>query len=134
MRFTVYNKYIDNNKPIHIIVNNKEKIIKLIESSIDGNIRIWNFHSGILLKNIKVNDNYALRQICLLDDDYLYVGSDDSTIKLIDYKNGKMIEELKGHKNKVITVKKIIHPLYGKCLITQAAYQDSIRLWIIKNY
>jgi len=35
-------------------INDKEKIVKLIESS-EENIQIWNFHSGKLIKKIKSN-------------------------------------------------------------------------------
>ena len=51
----LYRKYCDNDNRGHfcIIINNDKKIIKLIESVCDGNIRIWNFHSGVLLKKIK---------------------------------------------------------------------------------
>ena len=45
-----------------------------------------------------------------------------------------MLKELKGHVSKVISVKKIIHPKYGKCLISQTAGLDSIKLWVIDKY
>ena len=52
----------------------KEKIVKLIESCVDGNIRIWNFHSGLFLQKIKVSDKpifdfceeYNVSPVCLL--------------------------------------------------------------------
>lgn len=45
------NKYMDKDFSSHLslIVNNCEKITKLIDSSNDGNIRVWNFHSKELL-------------------------------------------------------------------------------------
>ena len=54
----IYKKYIDNdanhNKRYKshssIIINYKNEIIEMIESSYDGNIRVWNFNSGELLK------------------------------------------------------------------------------------
>ena len=51
---TKYHKYFDQNydefniSHISIIINDIEEIKKLIESCLDGNIRIWNFHSGEL--------------------------------------------------------------------------------------
>ena len=46
----IYHKYNDNSKNRHcslIIKNNdSDKVIKLFDSCFDGNIRIWDFHSG----------------------------------------------------------------------------------------
>ena len=52
-----YHKYYDDDKKGHwsIIIYEDQGIIKLIESSFDGNIRIWNFHSELLLSKINVN-------------------------------------------------------------------------------
>ena len=54
----LYIKYLDNlneKKPhCSIVINNNKKITKLIESCDDGIIRIWNFHSGALLKKINI--------------------------------------------------------------------------------
>ena len=51
----IYHEYNDNSMTSHcsVIINDNEEIIKLIESCWDWNIRIWNFHSGKLLKKIK---------------------------------------------------------------------------------
>ena len=105
---------------------------KLIKSCYNGNITIWDFHSGLLLNTIKASTT-ILREICLYDNEYLFVGCDDRTIKLIEYKNLKVIKELIGHKNRVISIKKINHPQYGKFLFSQGSGSDSIKLWIISN-
>ena len=72
-----YHKYYDKNKNRHfsIAIDSNENIIKLFESSCDGNIRIWNFHSSELLKKIKVCDN-LLYGICIWNNKYLFVGCD----------------------------------------------------------
>ena len=52
----VYNQYKDNN-PVHYsikILEGKDGNVKLIESFMDGFIKIWNFHTGKMLKNIRV--------------------------------------------------------------------------------
>ena len=128
----IYQKYyeVNNDGTFSIIINKKEKIIELIESSCDGNVRIWDFHSSFLLKKIKVS-NERLREICMWNNKYIFVGCDDKTIKLIQINNGKIIKELEGHINNVLSIKKFIHPKYGKCLLSQGAYKDSIKLWII---
>ena len=69
----IYIKYYDNDDEIHnsIIINDKEEIIKLIESSEDGYIRIWNFHSGELIKKIKANK--MCYGIALWNNGYIFV-------------------------------------------------------------
>jgi len=73
-----------------------------------------------------------LNGICLWSNEYLFVGCNDKTIKLIQLKKGIIIKDLVGHNNRVSTVKKIIHPIYGECIISQGKYNDQIKLWIHK--
>ena len=133
----IYHKYSEKNNisgdgHISIIINKKKEIIELIDSCCDGNIRIWNFHSGIFLRIINVSKE-GLREICMWNNEYLLVGCDDKAIKLINLNNGKIIKEIEGHNNKVLSLKIIFHPLYEKCLISQGAEFEPIKLWIIKN-
>ena len=130
----LYRKYYDNENGDHnsLIIKNDDDIIKIIESCCDGNIRIWNFHSGLLLNKIKVNDG-RLISICLWNNSYLYVGCSDKTIKLIELKNELVIKSLSGHNNSILTIKKLIHPRYGKCLLSQGWENDHIKLWINKD-
>ena len=114
---------------ICLIINNKEE---LIESCNDGNIRIWNFHSGELLKIIRViNENYILECFCSWNNDYLLVVC-GQTIKIIQLKNGKIVKELNGHNQRIIYITTIFHPKYGKSIITQGFDKDGIKLWANK--
>ena len=129
----VYHKYIDfesNSSYCHfsVIVTNNNGKIKIIETCFDGNVRIWNFHTCQQLNKIKISDE-GLRGICLWNNDYLFIGCDDKTIKLIEIKNGLIIKSLTGHVNEVITVKKIIHPHFGECLISQNGGESKIKIW-----
>ena len=130
----VYKNYSDNeeNGGCSVIIREDKEIIELIESSYDGNIRIWNFHSGELLNKIKVSDD-CLREICMWNNEYIFIGCNDSIIKIIELKNEKIIKELKGHKNEIISIKIIDHPKYGKSLISQGGGDDNIKLWICKD-
>ena len=67
------------------------------------------------------------------NNEYLLVGCDDKKIKLIDLNNGKIIKEMEGHNDKVLSLKIIFHPIYEKCLISQGADFEPIKLWISKN-
>ena len=111
----IYRKYGNNSKKVHasMIITYNRGIIKLIESSWDGFVRIWNFHSGELLRRIKTS-NTKIYGICLWNNKYLFIGCEDKTIKLIDLKNLKIIKNFTGHNSEVLSIKKIIHPKYGE--------------------
>ena len=127
----LYHKYSNFNEHlvISIVIFSDENIEKLIESSQDRNIRIWNFHTGLLLNTIEVKSQ-ILYGICLWDNGFLFVGCFDNTIKLINLKNGKIIKELYGHKNSIITIKKVNIPKYGECLISKGNKNDQYKLWV----
>ena len=130
----LYRKYYEKESGGHgsIIINNNEDIIKLIDSGGDGNIRIWNFHSGLLLSKIQVSKK-SLYGICLWNNNYLFVGCADKNIKLIELHNELVIKSLAGHNDVVLTIKKINHPQYGECLISQGSGDDQIKLWVYKK-
>ena len=131
----LYHKYYDNLNEGHSssIINKNNNLIQLIESCIDGTIRIWDFHTGILLNKIKIsNDNY-LYGLCLWNNKHLFVGCGDKTIKLIDLENNVVIRSLSGYKNGVLTIKKISHYEYGECLVCQGLFNDTIKLIINEN-
>ena len=115
-----------------IINSFDEENIKIIESSWNGKIRIWNFHSGELLKKMELK--YAqIREICLWDENYLFLGCDDNKIKLLNLNEQKEIKSFNGHKDWILSIKKVLHPKYGECLISQGYEKDQIKMWIIKN-
>ena len=122
-----FQKYSDNynNNHLSVIINDAEEIIKLIESCYDGYIRVWNFYSGALLNKIKIGD--WIYGICLWNNNYLFVGCADKSIKLIDIINGYIARYLKGHNNSVLTIKKINHPKYGECLISQGLMKIKLK-------
>ena len=130
--------FLEENNQIYIITSNRKKRgnseniknkIKLIESSCDGNIRIWNFHSSELLDKIKADENWVTG-ICLWNNDYVLAGCNDKKIKIIDLNKKKIIKDLNGHNNDVLTLTKINHLRYGECLISQGYKDDGIRIWI----
>ena len=132
----IYYKYCEDKSEINyhmsIIIDNKEERVKMIESSCKGIIRIWDFHSAQLLNRIIVNNEW-LYSICLWKKDYLFVGCKDSSIKLIELNKRKIIKNLYGHKNKVLTLKIIMHTEYGECLISQDGDDSEIKLWKISE-
>ena len=126
----LYHKYSDNNNKSHdsIIINATDEIIKLIGSSEDGYIRIWNFNTGFLLNKIKISKN-NLYGICLWNNDYLIIGERDKAIKILELKSEKIIKSLSGYNNFVLTIKKIDIPKYGECFISQGLKNEPIKIW-----
>ena len=48
-----------------MVINNNEEIVELIKSCYNGNIEIWNFYSGLLLKNINVRTSILKRNMLM---------------------------------------------------------------------
>ena len=118
-----YFKYFESNSKYHCSCKLLEKyrLIQLIDSAGDGYIRIWNFHSGILINKIYIS-NLSLNGVCLWENDYLFVGCNDNNIKLVNINNGKIMNNIKGCNNWVCTLKTINHEKYGNCLISQCIH------------
>ena len=125
-----------------LIIYNSENFTKLIETSMDGYIRIWNFHTGNLLMSIKagytvipgniskkIKNMEMLCGICLWNDEFLFAGC-NKVIKIIELKNGNIIKTIYGENIK--TIKKINHPKFGECLIIQGNECSKIKLLKIK--
>ena len=105
-------------------------MVKLVECEFYGAIRIWSFHTGNLIKKIDVCRRIPLVSMCLWNENYLLVSCVDNTIKLIDFKNYALIKSLEGHNDEVCTIKKIIHPNFGECLLSQGFGNEQIKMWI----
>ena len=126
------NNSLYKNEHISILIDcYDEKLIKLIESSNDGYIGIWDFHSAYLLSKMQISGQ-GLNSLCLIKENYLFVACEDKTLKLIEINGGKILTSLKGHNKEVVTIKKIFHPNYGECLISQGYGDSPIIFWINK--
>ena len=130
----IYKKYNDNDNNRHcsIIININEEKVKIFDSSFDGNLRIWDFHEGNLLDKIKICDNSWLFGLCLWDNEHLLIGCGDKSIKIVELKNRTINAKLNVFNNKVLCIKKLIHPLYGECLITQGYEKEQIKIFCKK--
>ena len=122
-----------NNRYIHFVINVKEteigkNLVELIASHHDSNIRIWNFHSGQLMKKIKIGIN--LGGICLWKNKFLFSACKNGTIKFVDLENGKIVQNLDAQPGQIINIEKINHPIYGTCLISQNLGNNKIKFWI----
>ena len=129
----LYHKYYEYDNTMHwnALIYSHNGIVSLIDAGSEDNgiIRIWNFHSGLLLK--KINIEKCAMGMSLWNEDYLFVGCIDSSIKIIDLKSGLLVNSYKEHKSWICTIKIIKHNKFDYCLISQSMKKDSIKLWKI---
>ncbi len=50
----------------------------------------------------------------------------------MELKDGFISKNMKGHDNSVLTIKKLKHPKYGDCLLSQGYNEDQIRIWTLQ--
>ena len=130
---TLYQVYIDKEaeKNIHgndIVDDRNEDLVRLIETCNDGYVRIWDFHLGEMLNKIKICAE-GIKSICLWDENTIFVGCDDATIKMVDINTNEILHVLYGHKERVCCLKIIEHEYFGKCIISKGWGGDFIKLW-----
>ena len=118
-----------------VVIYNKKrdkgKNLKLIYSTGNGLIRIWDFHYGELLDEIELNKGYIF-SICLLDEKYLFSCGKSYNNDLIKIKDEKTCLEII-HINGEITCKIVEYYKLGKCLVTKNLPSDGpLKLWKIK--
>ena len=130
----LYHKYKGTPQTWHMsaIVNETKNGQLLIESDGCGRIRVWDFNTAVLLKNIMSQYSLNLRGICLWNDKYLFAAGNDYQVKLFDLEEGKFIKSFKGHTSTVCTIEKIKHPKYGGCLVSQGL-DGKLKLWAPKD-
>lgn len=121
-------KTTPSNWHMSALVNQLTDVVQLIESDGSGTVRIWDFHSAVLLKSIPLVLGYNLRGICLWNDKYLFAAGSDCHIKLFDIKSGTFIKDFKSHSKTACSIQKILHPQYGECFITHAL-DGKLKLW-----
>ena len=100
---------------------------QLLESSTNGDIKIWNFHSAQLIKIIKVTKNWLVGT-CLWNKRYLLVGSFDYSILTVDLENEEISKIYCD--DIILTIKKIFHPIYGECILSQGNLKETLKLWV----
>ena len=128
-----------NNTIFHncIIINDKEKIIKLLESG-QKYLNIFNFHTGEFLKEIKFIE--CINCFCVWKNHYLITGymnhrteNCDKELKIVDLNEDTIIKSVSGHNGQITCIKNIFIPKFGECIISQGMEFDRINFWIIKE-
>ena len=129
-----YHRYNDDDDEEYehykVIIYNKDNNTKIISTGKERQIIIWDFHSTELLNKIKVSDIPFdnLYGISLWNNNILVAGC-GNTLHIIDIKNEEVVNILIGHSYNIMTIKTIIHPIYGECIVSQELYNGQIKLW-----
>ena len=128
-----YSEKSEGSKKIRIY--DKEKVIQLIGAGYDGRIRIWDFHSGKFLYNIKICDKYKyINDFCFYKDN-LIVGCDDADrTRVINIKYGVTIVKNFISKDYNASFVKIISYNNKEYLIScDKGSNKAINIWIINS-
>ena len=129
-----YHRYNDDDDEEYehykVIIYNKDNNTKIISTGKERQIIIWDFHSTELINKIKVSDIPFdnLYGISLWNNNILVAGC-GNTLHIIDIKNEEVVNILIGHSYNIMTIKTIIHPIYGECIVSQELYNGQIKLW-----
>ena len=62
------------------------------------------------------------------DENTIFVGCDDATIKMVNINTNEILHVLYGHKQRVCCLKIIEHEHFGKCIISKGWGGDFIKL------
>ena len=107
---------------------NNINIDLLFSSSGNGFINIWNLNDKKIFKVISTNGCY-LANIILWNDQYLIAADlNNTTFKIIDMENNSISNMKTGHKDKLVCIKKINHPIFGQALLSSSC-DCTIKLW-----
>ena len=127
----LYSELIQEPEDNHFsgFIFNKDNIDYLCSSSSLGYINIWDLYSKSLDKSININ-NCKLAHIIQWNDKFILVADyNNKSFKIIDLENNKLIYDINGqHTDKVVSIKKINHPVFGEALLSTGR-DKTLKLW-----
>ena len=131
------NIFVDkNNFYLYVIIKKINEIIQLIGLNKKGTIKIWNFHTEELIREIKITKDIfeveKINSMYLWDNDYLFIGWENLLI-IMQLSNFNIIKKINYKYDKILNINKIIHRQYGEILMIQAfekKNKDSIKTFL----
>ena len=129
----IYSELIQEPEDNHFsgFLYNKDNDDYLCSSSSLGYINIWNLYNKKLIKNINIK-NSKLAHIIQWNNKFIIVADyNNKSFKIVDLEEKKVISDISGqHTDKVVSVKKIYHPIFGESLLSTGR-DKTIKLWTI---
>ena len=105
-KYTIEHIFLIHN---NIMIYDKGKDIQLLDCGTDAKLRVWNFHTGKLMYNVKIPDfnGGSLYSLSLNDEENLFISSLKGNIYLINLRYGIIIDKIYGHEEDVRYAKKV---------------------------
>ena len=107
---TEYHTFIEGNDTQY---HNEAKVIKindtynLIDTGYFNHIKIWDFVNKNLINKITSDTTNELRGFMIINNRYLFIGSDDNKIKEFDLEKKIMIKSINKHNSTVVGIKPV---------------------------
>ena len=128
---TEYHTFIEGNDTQY---HNEAKVIKindtynLIDTGYFNHIKIWDFINKNLINKITSDTTNDLRGFMIINNRYLFIGSDDKSIKEFDLEKKIMIKSISKHNNYVVGIKPV-KDKNGNIFIISYSLDKNIYLW-----
>ena len=129
---TEFNTFIEGNDTKY---HNCAKIIKindvynLIETGDFNSIKIWDFFNKNLIAKITSNNNEYLTGFKIINNRYLFVGSNDKNIKEFDIEKKIMIKSINKHSSIVVGIKLVKDKNVNTLIVSYSQGDNNIFLW-----
>lgn len=121
----------NGNSTIHnsaCLIKNKDKIDYLYVGNVNGLIDVYDLNTFQLKTSIKYGKSYYYHLLSW-NNRYIFVAEkSNSLIIIIDTLTNRIISLLQKHESFVISLKKIIHPIYGESLLS-CDLNNQLFLW-----
>ena len=130
-KFSEYHTFIEENDSNYHV---EAKIIKingtynLIDTGGFNSIKIWDFINKNLITKINSDNSSYLRGFMIINNRYLFTGSQDSNIKVFDIEKKIMIKNIGKHSDTVVGIKPV-KDKFGNIFIVSYGTDKNIYLW-----
>ena len=121
----------NGNSTIHnsaCLIKNKDGNDYLYVGNVNGLIDVYNLNNFQLKTSIRYGKSYFYHLISWNNRYILVAEKSNSLIIIIDAVTNRIISTLQKHESFVISLKKIIHPIYGECLLS-CDLNNKLFLW-----
>ena len=128
----LYSELINQPEDDHLsgFIYYKDNNDYLCSSCDNGYINIWDLYNKTIFKVINTN-GCKLAHIIEWNTKYIIVADyNNKTFKIIDIENNLINNINPEHKDRLVSIKKINHPIYGESLLS-AGRDKTIKLWVI---
>lgn len=113
------------------IITKNENMLKLIDLSKYENLRIWNYKSGELIKNIIIGNKLLSYDICEWSNNSIFIACENKKIILINYITNDIIGELECNddKEKEICCIKSVNSQNNEIFLYSQCVSGQIKFW-----